>query len=177
MTAFLYQRSSIDIAARSNRASLKHGTCLVWSVPSRQFTAGSRQPTAYRPPPTAQNPYLTPNCITRGVPAIAVTRPNWGELKFVSVIRPPWIGPAIGAPQLNVFSRLNVSMRSSIVRLTPNEMSRESATSTDEYPGARTLLRGKFPSVPGSASANEAGFNQLLSVLSPYGSSSIWFAR
>ena len=79
------------------------------------------------------------------MPAIAVTRPNWGELKFVSVILPPWIGPAIGAPQLNVLSKLNVSMRSSSVRLVPKEMRRESATSTDEYPGARTLLRRKFP--------------------------------
>ena len=70
-------------------------------------------------PQSRQKPYLTPNCMTRGVPAIVVTRPKTPEPKFVSVILPPWIGPAIGAPQLNVFSRLKVSTRSSSERLAP----------------------------------------------------------
>src|ERR1044071_1258521 len=99
----------------------------------------------------------------RGEPAMVVTRPKAGELKFVSVIRPPWIGPAIGAPQLNVSNKLKVSTRSSSVR-GPTGTRRESARSTDQYPGARTLLRVKLPSVPGAGNANAAGFSQSFGV-------------
>src|SRR6185503_19954076 len=118
-------------------------------------------------PAYLQNPYFTPNCMTRGVPAIDVIRPNAPELKFVCVLS-AFIN--VGGPQLNVFNRLNVSTRSSTVRPVPNVTRRDNAASIDRKPGARTLLRRKFPSVPGAGSANAAGLSQCSGVfLSPYG--------
>jgi hypothetical protein len=64
----------------------------------------------------------------RGVPFIEVMRPNAPELKFVCVLS-EFI--SVGGPQLNVFSRLNVSTRSSTVRPVPNVMRRDSAASID----------------------------------------------
>src|SRR5437762_7720936 len=93
-------------------------------------------------------------------------RPNAPELKLVCV-RSAFI--SVGGAQLNVFSRLNVSTRSSRFRLAPNPTRREIATSSVRKPGARTLLRLKLPSVPGAGSANAAGLSQLFNVLSPYG--------
>src|SRR6185369_941344 len=105
--------------------------------------------------------------MTRGVPVIDVMRPNAPELKLVCVLS-AFI--SVGGPQLNVFNRLNASTRSSIVRPVPNVMRRDSAASIDRYPGARTLLRLKLPSVPGAGSANAAGLSQCSGVfLSPYG--------
>ena len=50
--------------------------------------------------------------------------------------------------------------------------------STDQYPGARTLLRVKLPSVPGAGSANAAGFSQCsASSCRRTGSSSTWSTR
>src|ERR1044072_7181903 len=98
----------------------------------------------------------------RGAPCMDVIRPKAPELKLVCV-RSAFI--SVGGPQLNVLSRLNVSTRSSRLRLAPNGARREIATSSVRKPGARTLLRLKLPSVPGAGSAKAAGLSQLLSGL------------
>ena len=59
-----------------------------------------------------------------------------------------------------MLNRLNASTRSSTRRLAPSDTTLDSAASTVQNPGPLTLLRRKFPNVPGAGSSNAAGFSQ-----------------
>ena len=77
------------------------------------------------PRPTArcasEKPNLTPNCMMRGAPACVWIRPKVPDVKFTT-----------GLPQLKLFSRLNVSSRSSTFGPSPKPTSRDSARSTSQ---------------------------------------------